>query len=82
MLVYQLNSDSAFYIKPFFWHIKYGLMIALIQIDSLEMFCVQDTVLVICVLKAQLIVMCCGQTDVSYQCWTIIKLCKIIITIN
>ncbi len=41
---------------------------------------VQDTVLVICVLKGQIIIMCCCQTAVSYQLWTTIKLCKIIIT--
>lgn len=44
------------------------------------MFYVQDTVLVICVLKGQLIVMCCCQTADSYQLWITIKLCKIIIT--
>lgn len=44
------------------------------------MFYVQDTVLVICVLKGQLIVMCCCQTADSYQLWITIQLCKIIIT--
>lgn len=83
MLVYQVNCILFIqdYIKPFVGtHDRTGLChwSEVSALDT-ELLYVLDTVLLICEIRGQFTVMCCGQTAVSYQLWSIIKLCKIII---